>query len=111
MAGEPMIFQGDTLGVTVNVTVLLFSLNFGMFALGLAWWWGARDIKQGRGPQAMTPRKRNIATACVAFVPVQLVLLILGEPHELTDEIGVLGTLPQGALLAYAAYPGANYRE
>ena len=110
MTGEPMIFQGDTLGVTVNVTVLFLVLNFGMFALGLAWWWGARGVKQGRGPQPMPKYKRSIVMACVAFVPVQLVLLIFGEPHALTDEIGVIGTLLQWALLAYAAYPGSNYR-
>ena len=58
----------------------------------------------------MAAFKRKIVRACVGFVPVQLALLIFGEPHALTDEIGVVGTLLQGALLAYALYPGSEYR-
>ena len=109
-AGEPLIFQGDTLGVTVDLTVWFFVLNFGMFALGLAWWWGVRDLQQGSGPATMSPGKRNIVRACVAFVPVQLALLIFGEPHALTDEIGVIGTMLQWAMLATVFYPGSKYR-
>lgn len=111
LAGEPVIFQGDTLGVTLNVTIVFFVLNFGMFVLGLAWWWGTRDIQGVGTPQPTGPRKRTIVEACAAFVPVQLALLIFGEPHALTDEIGVLGTLLQWALLAYALYPGSGYRR
>ena len=110
LAGEPMIFQGDTLGVTVDLTLPFFILNFGMFALALVWWWGARDVGQGAGPRPMAPFKRAIVRGCIAFVPLQLALLIFGEPHALTDEIGVIGTMLQWALLAYACYPGSDYR-
>ena len=58
----------------------------------------------------MSKIKRNIVKACIAFVPVQLALLIFGAPHELTDEIGVIGTMLQWALLAYVLYPGNRYR-
>lgn len=95
VAGEPMIFQGDTLGVTVDMTLPFFILNFGMFALAVAWWWSTRDLKQGAGPQSLAPNKRNIVKACIIFVPIQLTLLIFGEPHALTDEIGVIGTVLQ----------------
>ena len=54
--------------------------------------------------------RKWIVKACVAFVPVQLILLIGGEPHRLSDQIGVIGTLLQGALLAYAFFPGSGYR-
>lgn len=110
LAGEPMIFQGDTLGVTVDLTLPFFILNFAAFGLALAWWWGTRDLKQGAGPQPMAPYKRNVVRACLIFVPVQLLLLIFGEPHALTDEIGVIGTMLQWALLAHALYPGSDYR-
>jgi len=109
--GEPLIFQGDTLGVTVDVTKVFFALNFGMLALGLAWWWGRRDVAQGAGPQSMTSSKQLLVKACIAFLPLQLVLLIFGEPHALTDEIGVIGTILQWVLLAYALYPGSDYRR
>jgi hypothetical protein len=81
-----------------------------MFILGQIWWWGVRDLPQGPGPKPLTPARRNIVKACIFFVPVQLVLLIFGEPHELTDEIGVIGTMLQWFLLAFALYPGAKYR-
>lgn len=109
-SGDPIIFQGDTLGVTLNVTILFFVLNIGLLAVGLAWWWGARDVSRGAGPRPMTPARRNVVRACIGFVPVQLALLIFGEPHELTDEIGVIGTLLQWVLLAWAFYPGSRYR-
>ena len=108
--GEPIIFQGDTLGVTVNLSTPFFILQFGMFALAVAWWLGVRDIASGPGPQPMAKYKQAIVKICVAIVPVQLVLLIFGEPHELTDEIGVILTILQWMLLAFAFYPGAKYR-
>ena len=110
LAGEPMIFRGDTLDVTVNLTIPFFILNFGMFAVAVAWWWGARNAAPGGGPRALTPARRNVVRACVAFVPVQLALLMLGEPHALTDEIGVIGTMLQWVMLAWALYPGSDYR-
>jgi hypothetical protein len=110
LTGEPMIFEGDTLGVKVDLSTPFFLFNFGMFALGAAWWWGVRDLPQGPGPQAMPAYKKNIVKACIFFVPIQLALLIFGEPHELTDEIGVIGTMLQWFLLAFALYPGSRYR-
>ncbi|MFT5769746.1 MAG: hypothetical protein ACI9H8_001727 [Lysobacterales bacterium] len=110
MTGEPMIFEGDTLGVKVDLSTPFFLFNFGMFILGQIWWWGIRDLPQGPGPQAMSNHKKLIVKVCIFFVPLQLALLIFGEPHELTDEIGVIGTMLQWFLLAYALYPGSKYR-
>jgi hypothetical protein len=110
MSGEPMIFQGDTLGVKVDLSMPFFLFNFGMFILAQIWWWGVRDLPQGPGPQPMAGYKRKIIKACILFVPIQLVLLIFGTPHELTDEIGVIGTMLQWFLLAFAYYPGSKYR-
>ena len=111
LAGKPVIFNGDTLGVRVNVGIALLVFNVGMFLLALAWWRGVRDVPQGPGPRALTPVRRWIIGLCVAVVPVQLALLMTGEPHGTTDEIGVIVTLCQWALLAYALYPGNNYRR
>ncbi|MEE8368143.1 MAG: hypothetical protein V3S30_07475, partial [Thermoanaerobaculia bacterium] len=79
-------------------------------AVAVAWWFGVRDIGSGLGPQPMANYKQVIVKLCVAIVPVQLMLLIFGEPHELTDEIGVVLTILQWILLAFACYPGAKYR-
>ena len=108
--GDPIIFQGDTLGVTLNITIVFFILQFGMFLIGIAWWISTRGIAIRPDPVQMARYKKLIVKGCLAFIPIQLILLIGGEPHELSDEIGVIGTLLQGALLAYAFYPGSNYR-
>lgn len=110
IAAEPVMFEGDTLGVKVNVSIPFFVLNFGMFLVALVWWRGLRGLKQGPGANVLTPRKKMVVRACIAFVPVQLALLMSGEPHALTDEIGVIGTILQWVLLAWALYPGAAYR-
>jgi hypothetical protein len=110
LRGEPIIFQGDTLGVTVNLSTPFFVLQFGMFVVAIAWWLGVRDIATGPGPQPMARYKRVIVKICIAIVPLQLLLLIFGEPHELTDEIGVILTILQWIMLAFAFYPGAKYR-
>ena len=109
-AGQEMIFQGDTLGVRVDLTAPFLLFNGGMFALAIAWCWGSRDVDVGAGPRAVSGYRRTIVVACAAFVPVQLALLIFGEPHGTTDAIGVIGTLLQWALLAFALYPGSDYR-
>jgi hypothetical protein len=58
----------------------------------------------------MSNARKAIIKICIFFVPVQLVLLIFGEPHGLTDAIGVIGTITQWVLLAWALYPGSKYR-
>ena len=81
-----------------------------MFAIALAWWMGVKTIAQGAGPKELSSYKKAIVKLCIALVPVQLILLIFGEPHALTDEIGVIVTILQWLLLAYALYRGSNYR-
>jgi len=110
LAGEPMMFHGDTLNVHVNLSVPFFIFNLGFFALALAWWRGVADVPQGPGPRALSRVRRTVAWLCVASTPVQVILLMTGEPHATTDEIGVLMTLAQCALLGWALSPGNDYR-
>jgi hypothetical protein len=111
VAGEPVMFHGDTLGVHLNVSALFFVLQFGMFAISLAWWYGVRDVDRGPGPRPLSGPKQWIVRLCVVLVPIQITLLVVGEPHGLTDEIGVILTILQWLLLAYALYPGSAYRR
>ncbi len=106
--GNPIVFRGDTLGISLNITIVFFVLQFGMLLVGIAWWYGVKDAASRPGPAPMGNYRKWIVKACVAFVPVQLILLIGGEPHGLSDQIGVIGTLLQGALLAYAFFPGSG---
>jgi len=109
--GEPIIFQGDTLGVNINISIPFFIFHFAALALAVTWWWGVRRDSISRSAPALTPARAVVVKFCIAFIPVQLILLIFGEPHGTTDAVGVIGTLLQGALLAWALYPGAKYRS
>lgn len=111
LRGEPVMFHGDTLGVHVDITQVFFWLNTAMFVLALAWAWATRAIGQGVGPQPMAPYKVLIVKLCIVFVPLQLLLLMTGEPHALSDEIGVIATMAQWLLLCFALYPGSAYRR
>lgn len=110
LAGEPMMFHGDTLNIHVNLSVPIFAFNIGFFALAVLWWRGVADVPQGPGPRALSRSRRIVLGWCLVSTPIQVVLLMVGEPHALTDEIGVLMTLAQGALLFWALYPGNAYR-
>ena len=106
--GVPIIFQGDTLGIKVDISLPFYGLQFLMFGLALAWWCGVRRRNPDR-PARLAGHRRNIVIACVLYIPLQIALLVLGEPHGTTDVIGVVGTLLQWGLLAYAWYPGSEY--
>ena len=107
--GVPIVFQGDTLGINVDISLPFYGLQFLMFALSAAWWFAIRDLAPAR-PARLTGHRRMIVRICLLYIPVQIALLLLGEPHGTTDVIGVIGTLVQWGLLAYAFYPGPDYR-
>lgn len=109
--GEPLIFQGDTLGVRVNISIPFFVLHFAALLLVIGWWWSARRSGGAATTPGLAPARKVVALACLCFVPVQLVLLISGEPHGTTDAIGVIGTLLQWVLLSWAMYPGTGKRR
>lgn len=107
--GVPIVFQGDTLGINLDISIPFYALQFVMFGAALAWWSGVKNLRSADTPP-LSGTRRHVVRACILFVPVQILLLVTGEPHGTTDAIGVIGTLTQWALLAYALYPGASYR-
>jgi hypothetical protein len=110
VGGDPIIFQGDTLGIKIDVSVLFFTLQFGMFGLAVAWWVGVRAGAVQPNSVPLSKLRKNLAWLCAGIVPLQLYLLVSDEPHGMSDQIGVIMTLAQGALLAFAFYPGSGYR-
>lgn len=107
---ENFRFRGDTLGVDVSLAWVGPAL-FGGFALA-AGWWVARDLRRRRerpNPK-WNDRNRRLLWLALVLLPVQFVLLRFGEPHGSTDQIGVLLTLAQWALLNVAFYPWTDPR-
>jgi hypothetical protein len=96
-------FQGDTLGVDVSFAVA--APVFMGVAAALVLFWMMRDARSGtRRPHwtAWTQRNTRWTLALAALLPMQLVLLRVGEPHGTTDQIGVLVTIAQWFLVSVA---------
>ena len=108
MHGGAIVFQGDTLGINIDISIPFYGLQFLMFGVAAVWWFGARELRPQR-PPPIAGHRRVLAISCLAFVPIQIGLLVLGEPHGTTDVIGVVGTLLQWGVLAYAFFAGSNY--
>ncbi len=96
-------FQGDTLGVDVSFAVA--APVFMGVAAALVLLWMVRDARSG-APRpawtAWTQRNTRWTLALAALLPMQLVLLRVGEPHGTADQIGVLVTLVQWFLVGIA---------
>jgi hypothetical protein len=106
---ESLRFQGDTLGVDVNLgwgALLLF----GAFAL-LALVWGVGEVRRGafnagsRQLPPWSPRNTRLLAFAVVLLPIQFLLLGAGPPHGGTDQVGVLLILLQWGVLAVAFRP------
>lgn len=99
-------FQGDTLGVDVSFAVAAPVIMGTAAALVL--FWMMRDARSATPRPAWTawsPRNTRWVLALAALLPMQLVLLRVGEPHGTTDQIGVLITIAQWFLLSVALAP------
>ena len=99
-------FQGDTLGVDVSFAVAAPVLMG--IAAALVLFWIVRDARSGTPRPSLTawsPRNTRWVLALAALLPMQLVLLRVGEPHGTTDQIGVLVTIAQWFALGAALWP------
>ena len=93
--GERYMFHGDTLNVHVDLTFILIPLILllGAFVLHMVY----ADRKHHF--TVKSHRKNKIwAMLLLLPIPVQIVLFHMGEPHGITDQIGVVIALMQIAL-------------
>jgi len=106
-ATEPESFRlrGDTLGIDVSLA-WVGPVSVGGFAL-LAAWWAVR--RAGVPVEAAIPpwnlRNWRLLQIALGMLPLQFLLLRSGAPDGTADQIGVLVTLVQWALLSAAFYP------
>ena len=99
---ESFVFQGDSLGISFSLTWLA-PLICGGFALAALYWvWrdsgtkGARIVRPWGRPNTLW------FLALGLLLPFQFVLLRFGEPHGLTDQVGVVVTIIQWMLIGDA---------
>ena len=96
-------FTGDTLGVDVSLAVA--APTFMGIAAALVLFWIVRNARNGTARPALgawSYKNTRWVLALAALLPMQLVLLRVGEPHGTTDQIGVLVTIAQWFLLSIA---------
>ena len=102
---DGMMFHGDTLGIHLNLGVIVPVVT-GVFAL-LTLVWAVRESQQDTDASKpdWTARNRRLLLVWLLLLPVQFVLLRFGAPHGTTDAIGVFVTIAQCPLLAAVLYP------
>jgi hypothetical protein len=107
---EQYRFQGDTLGVDVNLTWIAPILN--AFFLFLTILWAVRNAKiDWQKPVApWSSRNTKWLLGLLALLPVQYYLLHYGSQPSTEDKIGVLITIFQWLMIgnAFSAKPAKN---
>jgi hypothetical protein len=98
--GEKWRFRGDTLGIDVRLDLVMPALYVIVLLMGVAWLWLSRDHR----PAPVNWSRWNFRLLAVAagMIPLQFALLRFGEPHGLTDQIGVLLTVTQWFVICTA---------
>ena len=98
-------FRGDTLGIDVSLAWVgpLFMGTF--FVLSVVWSMRQRHRDQSLPIPVWSRVNARWSWALLALLPVQLLLLRPGDPHGLTDKIGVILTIAQWFAISLALEP------
>ena len=102
MNGDTM-FHGDTLGVHVSLTWIVIPLS--LLGLLLILFEIKADQKAGEQFIPWTTKNRNLLWLIMGPLPFQAVLFASGEPHGLTDQIGVIIAIAQCFLIPMILRP------
>ena len=99
------MFHGDTLNVHISVTWIIIPLS--IIALLLVIIVIREDINAKEVEIPWNAKNRFYAWVILGPLPLQALLLSMGEPHATTDEIGVVISIVQCFLIAliYRPYP------
>lgn len=108
---EALMFHGDTLGVHVNLGYGVVAVFGAFFVLACAWVWRDLKMKPAWPKPEWTGRNRALWWVAGGLLPVQFVLLRFGEPHGLSDQIGVILTMAQWAIIQAALYPWGAWKR
>jgi|GEM_PF-902108 len=96
-------FEGDTLGVSISLFWIVLPLS----ALALLLIFLAIRADRRASPQSIPwgAKNRKMLWLILGPLPIQAILLASGEPHGLTDQIGVILTIVQCFLLPLVVRP------
>lgn len=102
-AGEGYMFHGDTLNIHLDLSFIVIPL---MIVVGTFVVYVILEDRKYSFVAKGTKKNKFWAMLLLTPIPVQAVLFSMGEPHGLTDKIGVIIALLQVALAwtAFKAY-------
>jgi hypothetical protein len=100
--GDTM-FHGDTLNVHISISMIVIPLS--ILAAVLIVLWIRRDLKSHDIEIQWSRKNKMLALLILGPLPLQAILLRIGEPHATTDEIGVIITILQCLLLPLIFFP------
>lgn len=83
------LFQGDTLGVQLSISMIVIPLSILALVL-LVMFIRTEKETQIVSPARWRPINQTLWLGFLISLPLVFVLLFFGEPHATTDEIGVL---------------------
>lgn len=104
LQGE-MMFHGDALNVHLDLTYLVMVLTLISIALIAISW--KKEVSLTIPGIRWNQRNKRIAIAIFAPLPIQLILLQMGEPQQTSDQIGVLISIAQALVLPLIFLPYA----
>ena len=100
--GDTM-FHGDTLNVHISLSMIVIPLS--VIAAVLIMLWIRRDVRSNDLAISWSRRNTMLAWIILGPLPIQALLLRIGEPHATTDEIGVLISILQCLLIPLIFFP------
>ncbi len=108
-ATEPLMFQGDTLGIEADVTYVAPIIYGAIFALALIWSFTEYFLKPDRAPVRWGPANWILSAVFIVLLGAGYGLLSTGEAHGTTDAVGVVITIVNLFVFCAALAPWHNY--
>ncbi|MFZ1808329.1 MAG: ubiquinol cytochrome C oxidoreductase, partial [Cyclobacteriaceae bacterium] len=100
--GDTM-FNGDTLNVHISITWIVLPLSF--LALILIFLVIRADKNADEQLTSWTVKNRTLLIMILGPLPIQAILFAAGEPHGITDQIGVIISIIQCFLIPIILRP------
>ena len=93
------VFQGETMDVNISITWIVIPLA--VLAMALVIGVIREDLRDPGTQVAWSGINTTLAWLLLALLPVQVVLLAIGEPHGMTDKIGVIISIAECYMLPF----------
>jgi len=102
-------FHGETMNVHISLSSIVIPLS--LLAILLMILAIRRDMRAGNEAIVWSRRNTILALIILGPLPIQAILLATGEPHGLTDKIGVLISIAQCFVIPFIVRPYRSRKQ